>query len=165
MSDQSAFAGQDNQDLTLIRDCLVDMDQISSKVLRQVMADIADELNKVEEIQQHPFDKVIIHGANMAKPGKVYNPAGAGWRPVIELFELACKAGIDTAVLISPTEEYIIMANRYGVNIIELPHDSNDNYEINLMLDELEKTDGSITIYEAHNFKRVTKDQRMNPPD
>ena len=45
MSDQSAFAGQDNQDLTLIRDCLVDMDQISSKVLRQVMADIADELN------------------------------------------------------------------------------------------------------------------------
>lgn len=124
------------------------------------LGDIARQLNKTEEIRRHPLDQVIIHGDAAARPGKVYNPTGAGWRPLVELFELACKADINTAVLVFPTEEYFTMAREYGVNVVELPHDSNDNFGINLMLDELEKIGGPLTIYEAHNFARVTQDQR-----
>ena len=120
------------------------------------LGQIAAELNRVEETRQTPFEEVTVHGDDSAKPGKVYNPTGAGWRPLIGLFELACQAGIDTAVLVSCDESYLDMAEKHGVNIVELPHNSNDNHGINRMLDEIEKT-GPLTVYEAGDFKRVKR--------
>lgn len=121
---------------------------------------IAAELNRTQEIRQHRFDSVIVHGDPKARPGKVYNPVGAGWRPPIDLFEAACSAGIDTAVLVAVEDAYLETAGEHHVNVVEIPHDSNDNFGINMMLDALSDIK-PLTIYEAGNFTRVTKEQRQ----
>lgn len=120
------------------------------------LADIVSELNRVEEIRLTPHEEVAVHGDPEARPGVVYNPTGAGWAPLPGIFEAACRAKINTAVLVSPSPEHLQLAHDYAVNIVELPHNSNDNHGINLMLDALQKDD-PLTIYEAHNFRRVQR--------
>ena len=122
---------------------------------------IAAELNRTHEIREHKFDRVIVYGDPKARPGKVYNPVGAGWHPPTELFEAACRAGINTALLVGAPEPYLEMAGKYHVNVVEIPHDSNDNFGINLMLDALYEIE-PLTIHVAGNFDRVTKDQRKH---
>lgn len=121
------------------------------------LAEIAKELNNIEEIKSHPVDSVVVHGDSTRKPGKVYNPVGEGFRPLIELFKIACDAGIDTVVMVAATEEYIRMAQEYNVSIVELPHDSNDNFGINLMLDKLQKKGASLKIYSAERYMRISR--------
>ena len=120
------------------------------------LGDIAAELNEVEEIKTTPYEEVIVHGDSDSKPGLVYNPTGAGWRPPLSMFEMACEVGINSAVFVSPDENFFAMSRKYNVNIVELPHNSNDNHGINLMLDEIEKVQ-PMTIYDAHNFRRVRR--------
>lgn len=117
---------------------------------------IAEEINGLEEIKRNPYAKVVVHGDSGALPGRVYNPGGGGWRPLIGIFEAACNTGIDTALLVSPTEEYFAAARQYGVNVVQIPHDPNDIYGINLMLDELERIH-PLTIYDAESFMRVRR--------
>ncbi|MFH1616688.1 MAG: hypothetical protein ABIG61_16590 [Planctomycetota bacterium] len=132
---------------------------IFAQMKNAYLAEIVDELDRLKEIQLHPYEKIILYGDPKTKQGKVYNPVAGGWRPLINLFQLACEAGINTAVLVSPTEEYITMAQKYGVNIIEVPTVSQCNYGINIMIDELQKL-APLKIYEAQSFHRITPDQR-----
>ena len=120
------------------------------------LAEIATELNDIEEFARHPYLDVVVHGDADAKPGTVYNPIGAGWQPKLEVFELACEAGIDTALLVAPQPEHFAMAADHGVNVVHIPSDPNCTYGINVMLDELERC-GVLTIYEAENFVRVRR--------
>lgn len=120
------------------------------------LAEIAEELNSTEEFARHPYLAVVVHGDADARPGAVYNPVGAGWQPKVEIFELACRAGIDTALLVAPQPEHLEMAADHGVNVVHLPSDPNCTYGINVMLDEFERY-GPLTIYEAENFVRVRR--------
>lgn len=52
------------------------------------------------------------------------------------------------------------MAREYGVNILDIPHNSNDNYGINRMLDELQ-TLGPLKVYEAGDFLRVERGRQV----
>lgn len=118
------------------------------------LGEIAAALNRVEEIAGTPYEEVVVHGDPSAKPGKVYNPTGAGWSAPVELLQAACDAGIDTVVFVAPSQTHLEIAETYGVNLVELPHNSNDNIGINRLLDELEKIQ-PLEIYEADNFRRT----------
>lgn len=120
------------------------------------LREIVEVLNGTEEFQQNPHREVVVHGDPEAKPGKVYNPVGAGWRPLVPLFELACQAGINTALLVEVPEEHLTVAAEYGVNVLGVPANPNCNYGINILLDELEQC-APLTIYEAENFVRVRR--------
>jgi len=120
------------------------------------LGEIAAELDRKEEIRDTPYEEVVVHGDPDARPGKVYNSTGAGWSVPQELLEAACEAGTDTAVLVAPQPHHFAVAERYGVNIVELPHNSNDNIGINALLDGLEKA-APLTIYEADQFRRVRR--------
>ena len=121
------------------------------------LAEIAGALNATEEFRLNPYEEVVIHGDVEAKPGKVYNSVGAGWRPKVELFALACEAGIDTAVLVGGNlQEYLEVAAAHGVNIFQMPPNPNCIYGVNTLLDELERVE-PLTIYEAENFTRVRR--------
>ena len=132
--------------------------EVFSRMKDRSLGEIADELNSIEETKQNPYAKVVVHGDPGALPGRVYSPICGGWRPLIGLFEVACQADIDTALLVSPTEEYFAAARKSGINVVQIPHDPIDNYGVNLMLDELERIH-PLTIHEAESFTRVRRVQ------
>ncbi len=114
-------------------------------------------LNSWPEFEASPYAKVrLLCGDERAPVGKLYDPTAAGWRPLLDIFELACQADIDSAFIVSPTAEYVQMAASYGVNLIELPHDANDNVGLNLMLDALSQ-DEPLTVYGCSNFVRMER--------
>lgn len=118
---------------------------------------IAEHLSRtIEEVRRTPYERYSVRGDASAKPGKVYVPIGAGWAPPPELFRLACEAGINTAVLVTPKPEHLQLAAKHNVAILDVPHNSNDNFGINMLLDALQE-DGELTIHDAHNFTRVRR--------
>lgn len=128
-----------------------------ARMKNATLGEIAAELSEAtEEVRRTPHERYFIRGDQNAKPGKVYVPIGAGWTVPLNLFRLVCDAGINTVVFVNPTEGHCRMADECAVNILDVPHNSNDNYGINRMLDELEKP-GPLTIYEAHDFVRVER--------
>lgn len=120
------------------------------------LGEIADALNRVPELASTPHQDVTVHGDADALPGTVYNPTGAGWRPLLPVFETACRAGADTAVLVSPDANYFDMARTHGVAVVELPHDANDNHGLNLMLDALCEIE-PLRVIDAGEFARVER--------
>jgi hypothetical protein len=118
------------------------------------LGEIAAELTSTtDEVRLTPYEAYTVCGDPDAKPGKVYCQIGAGWLIPPHLFKLACEAGIDTAVLVNSSSEHYALAKKHGINIFEVPHNSNDNSGINQMLDALQR-DGPLEIYEADNFFR-----------
>jgi len=129
---------------------------IFNRLKDRSLGEVVEALSDTAEFKMNPYEKIVIHGNAKAKPGKVYNSIGAGWHPRIELFELACQAGINTALVASPSKEHLAMGAKYEVAIVAIPSDPNCNYGVNIMLDELERS-GPLTIYEANNFTRVRR--------
>lgn len=118
---------------------------------------IAAELTETtDEVRLTPYEQYDVIGDPHARPGKVYSPIGAGWTAPLDHLKLACEAGINTAVFVNPGQAHRDMAERYGVNILTVPHNSNDRYGINRMLDQLQ-TMGPLTIYDAHDFIRFER--------
>lgn len=122
------------------------------------LADIAAALNEVEEVRTTPYEEFVVHGDSSAKPGKVYDALSGGWTPPVEMIELAFEASTDTMVICGSPEDHLQAAQKHGVNVLSIPHDSTDCWGINLMLDGLQTLGlGPLTVYETDNFKRVTR--------
>ncbi len=134
------------------------------RALRQKMAEGAtvgqfvDAYNAEPEVQASPYAKTQLLTGDASRPmGTIYDPTGAGWRPRLDIFELGCGAEkVDTAFIVSPTAEYVEVATRCGVNLVEVPHDANDNIGLNLMLDAL-SSEQELTVHACHNFVRVDR--------
>ena len=124
--------------------------QMEDATLGEIAAHLTE---ATEEVRRTPYEQYFVRGDESARPGTVYNSIGAGWRVPVTMFKLACDAGIDTAVFVNPGAEHLELAAEYGVNILDVPHNSNDNHGINRMLDELQEM-GPLTIYDANDFVR-----------
>jgi hypothetical protein len=121
------------------------------------LGEVVDVFNDNEEIRRTPYEEACVHGDASASLGKVYVQTGAGWSAPPHVFALACKTGIDTACYVWPNDEILAVAKQYNVNVIEVPHNSNDNFGINSLLDALIRELGPLTVYDTHEFLRVER--------
>jgi hypothetical protein len=123
------------------------------------VSDIMDMLNSIPEYQegrrQGAGPKVLI-GSDKRTAGKVFVDMTGGTGGSKDIYESLATSGITTVVGMHIGEDHRKEAEKHHVNVVIAGHISSDTLGINLMLDELSKTE-PLKIYECSGFKRISR--------
>ena len=101
----------------------------------------------------------LLAGRGEVPLGKIYFSQALGWSPSPTVFEVICRAGIDTCLMTIPSQQNAAVADRYGVNLVHIPHYPVDWIGMNRLYDEV-IGDEPIEIIPCSNYKRF-KDGRL----
>lgn len=123
------------------------------------VSDIIDMLNSIPEYQegrrQGAGPKLLI-GAAKRTAGKVFVDMTGGTGGSKDIFESLATSGVNTVVGMHIGEDHRKEAEKNHVNVVIAGHISSDTLGINLLLDELSKTE-PLKIYECSGFKRISR--------
>ena len=89
--------------------------------------------------------------------GRMLLKFGGGYILPPEAYTALGKAGVNTVVQIGCTPIHARAAQEARVAIIRVPHAACDNIGINLLLDEVERTHGPLTVIPCHSFERINR--------
>jgi hypothetical protein len=123
------------------------------------ISDVMDILNGIPEYKTASFNgagpKILI-GSKGRKAGKIFVDMTGGTEGSKEIFGSLTSSGVNTIVAMHLGEEHRKEAEKNHLNVIIAGHIASDNLGINLLLDELSKTE-TIEILECSGFKRVSR--------
>lgn len=128
------------------------------------VSDVLDMLMKIPEYQfasQYGVGPKIVTGSRNRKVEKVFVDMTGGTEGAKEIFERLTNSGVGTIVGMHISEEHRQEAEKNYINVIVAGHISSDNLGLNLLLDEIIKTE-SLEISEFSGFKRFTHSHENN---
>ncbi len=98
---------------------------------------------------------IIANGSRGGRTGKICaTEFTGGTNGPEEFFEEKSRAGVGTVLSMHVTEKSLEEAKKHHVNIIQCSHMASDALGVNLMLDEMKKTDPKMTFVEVSGFVR-----------
>lgn len=126
-----------------------------------IIADVMDILKALPEYKEATRigtgPKILI-GAKSRKAGKIFVDMTGGTEGSKEIFESIASSGIGTVVAMHLSEEHRKEAEKNHLNVVIAGHISSDNIGMNLLLDELIKSEGvPFTVYECSGFRRFSR--------
>jgi putative NIF3 family GTP cyclohydrolase 1 type 2 len=123
-----------------------------------LLSDIIDILMTIPEYKNSSREGIgpkIVLGAKNRKAGKIFVDMTGGTEGAKEIFESLTNSGISTIVGMHISEEHRKQAEKHHLNVIIAGHISSDNLGLNLLLDEISKTE-TFNILKCSGFKRFT---------
>ncbi|MCX8093748.1 MAG: NGG1p interacting factor NIF3 [Candidatus Goldbacteria bacterium] len=126
----------------------------------QTLGDILDILLEEKEYSEYAkrgVPPVILNGDKKRKVKKVFVDMTGGTEGPKDIYMRLSNAGIDTVVGMHFSEEHKKAVQTANLNCVVAGHISSDTLGMNLILDEVEKKLGKLTIYETSGFIRVKR--------
>jgi len=97
----------------------------------------------------------LVVGDLEGRAGRVY------WGPLSEEgFRALAEVGVGTVLASGLRKEYIRTARRFGMHLVRLPRDVLPSLGMNLLLDEIKRNFGELSVFPCANFVRVERDVR-----
>jgi putative NIF3 family GTP cyclohydrolase 1 type 2 len=98
----------------------------------------------------------IVNGSENNKCGKIYIDMTGGTEGSKEIFTNLASSGISTLVGMHYSEEHLEQAKKANLNVIIAGHIASDVLGLNLLFDELEKTE-KFNFVEVSGFRRIRR--------
>lgn len=98
----------------------------------------------------------ILLGSKDRKAGRIFVDMTGGTEGSKDIFESLAGSGISTIVGMHLSEDHRKEAEKRHINVVIAGHISSDNLGINLMLDEIQKTE-SIKVLACSGFRRFKR--------
>jgi putative NIF3 family GTP cyclohydrolase 1 type 2 len=100
----------------------------------------------------------IVLGNKDRRTGKVFVDMTGGTSGAKDVFEKLANGGVDTIVGMHISDDYRKEAKKHHLNVIIAGHISSDTIGMNLLLDSLEKRQGSpFMVHNCSGFKRHSR--------
>lgn len=126
--------------------------------------DLHEVVNAILEIPEYKHyarkgnPPIIVHGSGSARPGKITaSEFTGGTNGPEEFLKSQSDAGVGTILSMHVTEKTLEEAKKYHVNMIQCSHMASDSIGINLLLDQLSKTEKKLETVDAAGFVRVKR--------
>ncbi|HDQ25656.1 MAG TPA: NGG1p interacting factor NIF3 [bacterium] len=126
----------------------------------ETVSDIMDMLYQEDEYRisaERGIPPVVLTGAKERKVKKVFVDMTGGTEGSKEIYARLSAAGIDTLVGMHFSDDHKKAIQAAGMNAVIAGHISSDSLGINLILDDIEKSEGQLKIYETSGFTRVKR--------
>lgn len=126
----------------------------------KTIGDIIDMLLEEKEYQEYSkrgVGPVILNGDKKRKVRKVFVDMTGGTEGPKDIYARLSNAGIDTVVGMHFSEEHKKAIQTANLNCVVAGHISSDTLGMNLMLDEVERRLGKLTVFQTAGFIRVKR--------
>jgi hypothetical protein len=125
------------------------------------LGDIIKALLTVPEFKfyaKHGVPPAIVSGGKTSRPGKVRpNEFTGGTNGPEEFFEAQARAGVGTILSMHINDKSLEEAKKHHINVIQCCHMAADSLGMNLLLDQIEKIEPKLKIFEISGFIRVKR--------
>ncbi len=139
--------------------CVYDyLSQYFSRNPYKTVGDIIDLLYEIPEYQEgarRGTPPVILLGDKCSRAGKIALEMTGGTEPSVENYQFLAASGIGTIVGMHFSEQHYKKAKEAKLNLVVAGHMSSDTLGMNLLLDQIEDSLGSIEVLEVAGFYRV----------
>jgi hypothetical protein len=123
------------------------------------LADILKILKDMPEYKEasrgNAGPKVLL-GSKDRRAGKIFVDMTGGTEGPKDIFESLVNAGVNTIVGMHLSEEHRKVAEKHRMNVVVAGHISSDNLGINLLIDEIQKTD-DLKVLPCSGFRRFSR--------
>ncbi|MFP4465505.1 MAG: NGG1p interacting factor NIF3 [Candidatus Goldiibacteriota bacterium] len=99
---------------------------------------------------------VLVGGKNRKVKKAMVDMTGGTSGPK-EIYEKLLNSGVDTVIGMHFSPEHKKELEKINMNVVLAGHISSDTLGMNLMLDEVERKNGKLKIYETSGFKRFVR--------
>jgi putative NIF3 family GTP cyclohydrolase 1 type 2 len=126
------------------------------------LKDVVELLMKIPEYRKAARRKAapkIVNGADEARCGKILLEMTGGTEGPKTIYEQQALAGVSTVVGMHLSEEALENAKKAHLNVIIAGHISSDTLGLNLLFDELEKSE-SLAFVGVSGFERIRASER-----
>jgi hypothetical protein len=123
------------------------------------LSDVLDILKSIPEYRSAALQSVgpkIVLGTKKRKAGRIFVDMTGGTEGAREIFKSLTHSGVSTIVGMHISEEHRKEAEKNHMNVVVAGHISSDNLGLNLLIDELLKSD-SFEILECSGFRRFSR--------
>lgn len=122
--------------------------------------DMLMEEKEYGEYAKRGVPPMILLGDKSRKVKKVFVDMTGGTEGAKEIYAKLAVAGIDVVVGMHFSDEHKKAIQAAGMNAVIAGHISSDDLGMNLVLDQIEKEQGPLKIYEASGFIRVKRGKK-----
>lgn len=124
------------------------------------VSDVMDILKAIPEYREGALNGSgpnILIGTKTRKAGKIFVDMTGGTEGSKEIFESLASSGINTVVAMHLSEDHRKEAEKSHLNVVIAGHIASDNLGLNLLLDEIIKTEPAFKTYDCSGFKRFSR--------
>lgn len=117
---------------------------------------ILKEIPEYKEAARNNAGPKILLGSKDRRAGRIFVDMTGGTEGSKDIFESLVNSGVSTIVAMHLSEDHRKVAEKHHMNVVLAGHISSDNLGMNLLIDELEKTD-SLKIIPCSGFRRFKR--------
>ena len=118
---------------------------------------ILKEIPEYREAAKNNAGPKILLGSKDRRAGKIFVDMTGGTEGAKDIFENLVNSGVNTIVVMHLSEDHRKEAEKYHMNAVLAGHISSDNLGMNLMFDEIQKTD-SLEVLPCSGYRRFSRD-------
>ena len=118
---------------------------------------ILKEIPEYREAAKNNAGPKILLGSKDRRAGKIFVDMTGGTEGAKDIFENLVSSGVNTIVVMHLSEDHRKEAEKYHMNAVLAGHISSDNLGMNLMFDEIQKTD-SLEVLPCSGYRRFSRD-------
>lgn len=119
-------------------------------------------LKKIPEYRNAAKSQVppkIVSGSENSRCGKIFVDMTGGTGGSKDIFEKYAQSGVSTIIGMHLSEEHLENAKKANLNVIIAGHISSDTLGLNLLFDEIEKTE-KLEFVSASGFERIRRQNK-----
>ena len=118
---------------------------------------ILKEIPEYREAARNNAGPKILLGSKDRRAGKIFVDMTGGTEGAKDIFENLVNSGVNTIVVMHLSEDHRKEAEKHHMNAVLAGHISSDNLGMNLMFDEIQKTD-SLEVLPCSGYRRFSRD-------
>lgn len=120
------------------------------------MMKILKEIPEYREAAKNNAGPKILLGSKDRRAGKIFVDMTGGTEGAKDIFENLVNSGVNTIVVMHLSEDHRKEAEKHHMNAVLAGHISSDNLGMNLMFDEIQKTD-SLEVLPCSGYRRFKR--------
>jgi hypothetical protein len=125
------------------------------------VSDVMDILMSIPEYREASHigtgPKVLL-GSGTRTAGRIFVDMTGGSEGSKDIFQSIASGGVNTIVAMHLSEDHRKEAEKNHLNVVVAGHISSDNLGMNLLLDEIDRANGSpLDVHECSGFKRISR--------
>lgn len=121
------------------------------------MMKILKEIPEYREAAKNNAGPKVLLGSNDRRAGKIFVDMTGGTEGAKDIFENLVNSGVNTIVVMHLSEDHRKEAEKHHMNAVLAGHISSDNLGMNLMFDEIQKTD-FLEVLPCSGYRRFSRD-------
>lgn len=136
------------------------LQQVFDEKKPDTLEDIAKILKEIPEYREAAKNNAgpkILLGSKDRTAGKIFVDMTGGTEGAKDIFENLVNSGVNTIVVMHLSEDHRKEAEKHHMNAVLAGHISSDNLGMNLMFDEIQKTD-SLEVLPCSGYRRFIRD-------